>query len=64
MTHKNHRQLTLEITFAAMCENPALCGRLLAYLSAALDSMPDQSLVRDWIIRNLESDIAKIKESR
>jgi hypothetical protein len=64
MTRKSPRQLTLEITFAAMRENPALCGRLLAYLSTALDSMPDQSLTRDWIIRNLETDIAKIKESR
>ena len=53
-----------QITFTAMRENPELCGRLLAYLSTALDSLPEDGFVHGWIASQLAKDVAKIKESR
>jgi hypothetical protein len=60
MNPKHHLS---QITFAAMRENPELCGRLLAYLQVALDSLPEKSFTHGWIASQLAKDVAKIKES-
>ena len=60
----NPHSLLSEISFAEISKNPALYGRLVAYLDAALNGLPEKGYVHGWITSNLARDVAKIKESR
>ena len=60
----NTQSLLSQVTYADMKNNPELCGRLLAYLEAALHAAPANSFVHKFVADGLARDLAKVKESR
>ena len=58
------QNLLSQITYQGIRNDPALCGRVVAYLSIAVRGLPEDGFAYKWLAAEFAKEIAKIKESR
>jgi len=56
--------LISQITYDEIRNDPALCGRVMAYLSIAVHGLPEDGSTHKWLAAEFAKEVAKIKESR